>query len=83
LIGHAAFCDVMIERGSPCVARERVIVTRERRFSVMGAEARRTVEQALPERVGNYDAILQIGAGGMARAYLAAQRALPGQKPHS
>ena len=37
----------------------------------MGAELRRTGDQALPKRVGAYEAFLQIGAGGMARVYLA------------
>ena len=46
----------------------------------MAAEARRTADQALPKRIGRYEAFLQIGAGGMARVYLAVQRGLPGQK---
>jgi serine/threonine protein kinase len=46
----------------------------------VAAEARKTVDQALPKRVGRYEAFLQIGAGGMARVYLAVQRGLPGQK---
>src|SRR5690349_4030662 len=39
----------------------------------MGAELRRTGE-LLPKRVGRYDAFLQLGAGGMARVYLAVQQ---------
>ncbi|HEX4339810.1 MAG TPA: protein kinase [Polyangiaceae bacterium] len=41
-------------------------------------ELRRTGEQ-LPKRLGRYEAFLQIGAGGMARVYLAVQRGAPGQ----
>ncbi|HEX3594308.1 MAG TPA: serine/threonine-protein kinase, partial [Polyangiaceae bacterium] len=33
----------------------------------------------MPKRIGRYEAFLQIGAGGMARVYLAVQRAAPGQ----
>jgi serine/threonine protein kinase len=46
----------------------------------VAAEARRTADQVLPKRIGRYEAFLQIGAGGMARVYLAVQRGLPGQK---
>ncbi|HEX7670699.1 MAG TPA: serine/threonine-protein kinase [Polyangiaceae bacterium] len=46
----------------------------------MAAEARKTGDQALPKRIGRYEAFLQIGAGGMARVYLAVQRGLAGQK---
>jgi len=47
----------------------------------MAAEARKTGDQALPKRIGRYEAFLQIGAGGMARVYLAVQRGQLGQKP--
>jgi serine/threonine protein kinase len=40
----------------------------------MAAEQRRAGDQALPRRIGRYDAFLQIGAGGMARVYLAVQQ---------
>jgi serine/threonine-protein kinase len=44
------------------------------------AEPRRNnSDHELPRRVGGYDAFLQIGAGGMARVYLAAQRTPAGQ----
>jgi serine/threonine-protein kinase len=46
----------------------------------MGAEPRRTGDQALPRRIGRYEAFLQIGTGGTARVYLAVQRGLGGQK---
>src|SRR6185369_12673616 len=47
----------------------------------MAAEARKTGgDQALPKRIGRYEAFLQIGAGGMARVYLAVQRGQAGQK---
>ncbi len=49
----------------------------------MNAEPRRTSDQSLPKRVGRYEAFLQIGAGGMARVYLAVQRAAPGQPAQS
>jgi serine/threonine protein kinase len=46
----------------------------------LAAEPRRTnSDHDLPRRVGGYDAFLQIGAGGMARVYLAAQRTPTGQ----
>jgi serine/threonine protein kinase len=45
----------------------------------MAAEPRRSGDNALPKRVGRYEAFLQIGAGGMARVYLAVQRGTPGQ----
>jgi serine/threonine-protein kinase len=38
---------------------------------------KRAVESDLPKRIGRYEAFLQIGAGGMARVYLATQK-LPG-----
>ncbi|HVU03628.1 MAG TPA: protein kinase [Polyangiaceae bacterium] len=47
----------------------------------MAAEALRAGAQGLPKRIGKYDAFLQIGAGGMARVYLAVQRGAVGQKP--
>src|SRR5262252_6700562 len=37
----------------------------------MATEAHRTPDPYLPKRIGSYDAFLQIGAGGMARVYLA------------
>jgi serine/threonine-protein kinase len=40
----------------------------------MAAEPRRIGEHSLPKQVGRYEAFLQIGAGGMARVYLAVQR---------
>lgn len=46
----------------------------------MGAEPRRTGDQALPRRIGRYEAFLQIGTGGTARVYLAVQRGASGQK---
>jgi eukaryotic-like serine/threonine-protein kinase len=46
----------------------------------MGAEPRRTGDQALPRRIGRYEAFLQIGTGGTARVYLAVQRGVGGQK---
>src|SRR5215471_19700219 len=46
----------------------------------MGAELRRTGDQSLPKRVGAYEAFLQIGAGGMARVYLAVQHGQPGKQ---
>src|SRR5437773_3328790 len=46
----------------------------------MAAEPKRTVDQGLPRRIGRYEAFLQIGAGGMARVYLAVQRGRAGQK---
>ena len=45
----------------------------------MAAELRRTGDQTLPKRVGAYEAFLQIGAGGMARVYLAVHRGQPGK----
>ncbi|HVW28665.1 MAG TPA: protein kinase [Polyangiaceae bacterium] len=46
----------------------------------MAAEPRRNhSDHELPRKVGGYDAFLQIGAGGMARVYLAAQRTPAGQ----
>jgi serine/threonine-protein kinase len=45
----------------------------------LAAEPRRTPDQDLPKRIGRYEAFLQIGAGGMARVYLAAQRTDNGQ----
>ena len=45
----------------------------------MAAEQRRTPDLELPKRVGRYEAFLQIGAGGMARVYLAVQRGQGGQ----
>lgn len=46
----------------------------------MAAEPRRAGDQALPRRIGRYEAFLQIGAGGTARVYLAVQRGKLGQK---
>src|ERR1700745_663614 len=40
----------------------------------MAAEPRTSGHQSLPERVGRHEALLQIGAGGMARVCLAVQR---------
>ncbi len=45
----------------------------------MAAEPGRAGDQALPKRVGRYEAFLQIGAGGMARVYLAVQQGQAGQ----
>jgi serine/threonine-protein kinase len=44
------------------------------------AEPRRSPDQDLPKRIGRYEAFLQIGAGGMARVYLAVQRGQAGQQ---
>jgi serine/threonine protein kinase len=46
----------------------------------MGAELRKTGDQSLPKRVGAYEAFLQIGAGGMARVYLAVHHEQPGKQ---
>jgi serine/threonine-protein kinase len=47
----------------------------------MAAGALRAGDQALPKRIGRYEAFLQIGAGGMSRVFLAIQRGVSGQKP--
>lgn len=47
----------------------------------MAAEARSTGNPAVPGRIGRYEPFLQIGAGGMARVYLAAQWVASGVKP--
>jgi serine/threonine-protein kinase len=48
-------------------------------MSVAG-ELRRTGDQAALKRIGQYEPILQIGAGAAARVYLALHRGLPKQK---
>jgi serine/threonine protein kinase len=40
----------------------------------LAAEPGRRSDSGLPKRIGDYDAFLQIGAGGMARVFLAAPR---------
>jgi serine/threonine-protein kinase len=40
----------------------------------LATELRKTPEPNLPKQIGRYEAFLQIGAGGMARVYLAVQR---------
>jgi hypothetical protein len=37
----------------------------------LATELRKTPEPNLPKQIGRYEAFLQIGAGGMARVYLA------------
>src|SRR4051812_3393332 len=40
----------------------------------LATELRKTPEPNLPKQIGRYEAFLQIGAGGMARVYLAVQK---------
>jgi serine/threonine-protein kinase len=44
----------------------------------LAVEPRRIPDNELPKRIGRYEAFLQIGAGGMARVYLAVQKGQPG-----
>src|SRR5262245_8733011 len=45
--------------------------------SLMAGEARHASDPHLPMRIGRYEAFLEIGAGGMARVYLAVRDGSP------